>query len=133
VREAARAGMDQIKTASSGHYRMFGPLGNSGGLKRSQTIEEFKALVDEAHANGMMVMRHSHGSEEGILHAIEAGVDTIEHAIPLTDEVIKQLVKKDIIIVPTLSIMMRPARIAMGMDTYRRARTGLSKSAGGGI
>ena len=150
VREAARAGADQIKTGSSGHYGKFGPMGNSGGLTRSQTKEEFIALVDEAHTNGMKVMCHSGGSPEAIMRAIEAGVDTIEHASPLNDEVIQMLVKNNIIIVPTLSIPMRSqdnlartraklaeigkahkagVKIAMGTDTYRNIRDYWGKNA----
>ena len=150
VREAARAGADQIKTGNSGHYLKFGPMGNSGGLVRSFTKEEFLALVDEAHVNGMKVMCHSGGSIEAIMQAIEVGVDTIEHASPLNDEVIQMLVKSKIIIVPTLSIPMRfqknsartraklaeigkahkaGVQIAMGTDTYRNTRDYWGKNA----
>ena len=38
-----------------------------------------QAIVDEAHTLGMPVAAHAHGSE-GILFAIQAGVDSIEHA-----------------------------------------------------
>jgi imidazolonepropionase-like amidohydrolase len=106
VREAARAGADQIKTASSGHVWV-----GTGKTLLSQTKEEFEALVDEAHMHGMKVMCHcSPRNPEPMLHAIEAGVDTIEHARGLTDEVIDGLVKSKIIIVPTLSIYVRNYR-----------------------
>ncbi|GHE39389.1 amidohydrolase family protein [Vulcaniibacterium thermophilum] len=41
--------------------------------------EEMKAIVDEAHMQGLKVAAHAHGAA-GIRDAIRAGVDTIEHA-----------------------------------------------------
>jgi imidazolonepropionase-like amidohydrolase len=43
------------------------------------TLEEKKAIVDEANTHGKIVAAHAHGTE-GIKFAIEAGVDSIEHA-----------------------------------------------------
>ncbi|HZH44504.1 MAG TPA: amidohydrolase family protein [Lysobacter sp.] len=43
------------------------------------SYEEMKAIVDEAHMQGLKVAAHAHGAA-GIRAAIRAGVDTIEHA-----------------------------------------------------
>ena len=43
------------------------------------------AIVDEAHALGMKVAVHAHGTK-GIRTAIEAGVDSVEHASLIDDE-----------------------------------------------
>jgi imidazolonepropionase-like amidohydrolase len=40
--------------------------------------DELRLVVDEAHSAGLTVAAHCHGSE-GIGHAVEAGIDTIEH------------------------------------------------------
>jgi imidazolonepropionase-like amidohydrolase len=52
-----------------------------------------KALVDEAHELGLKVAVHAHGAK-GIQTALEAGVDSVEHASLITDESLKLAVKK---------------------------------------
>ena len=52
------------------------------------TLEEMKAIVDEAHRLGRKVAAHAHGTE-AIKEAIEAGVDSIEHASLIDDEGIR--------------------------------------------
>ena len=42
-------------------------------------------MVEEAHRNGVKVEAHAHGLE-GILAAVRAGVDSIEHRSMLNDE-----------------------------------------------
>jgi len=54
---------------------------------RQYTLEEMKAIVDEAHTHGKIVAAHAHGTE-GIKFAIQAGVDSIEHASFLDKETI---------------------------------------------
>lgn len=74
VRAARRDGADCIKIMSTG-----GDL--TPGTMPSQpqfTLEELRAIVEEAHRYGLMVTAHAHG-EEGIRRAIEAGVDSLEH------------------------------------------------------
>ena len=75
VRENRKYGADVIKICVTG-----GTLskGTNPGV-RQYTFEELEAIVDEAHTLGMMVAAHAHGTE-GILFAIRAGVDSIEHA-----------------------------------------------------
>jgi len=57
------------------------------------TLEEIKAIVDEAHMAGMKVAAHAHGAP-GIKAAILGGVDTIEHVSLIDDEGIKLAVQK---------------------------------------
>ena len=52
---------------------------NTDPNARQFTLEEMKAIVDEAHSHGMKVAAHAHGLR-GIQAAIKAGVDSIEHA-----------------------------------------------------
>lgn len=47
-----------------------------------------QAIVDEAHALGMPVAAHAHGTE-GIHFAISAGVDSIEHSSLIDEEGLK--------------------------------------------
>ena len=51
------------------------------------TLDEMKAIADEAHMLGMKVAAHAHG-DDGIRTAILAGVDTIEHASLASDATI---------------------------------------------
>ncbi len=84
VREHVKYQVDVIKFCATGGVF-------SKGTKvgqRQYTLEEMKAIVDEAHTHGRTVAAHAHGTE-GIEFAIQAGVDSIEHASFLTAEAIK--------------------------------------------
>lgn len=81
VRYNRKFGVDLIKTCSTG-----GVLSKGTKVGAPQyTVEELTALVDEAHSHGLKVASHAHGSE-GIVNALKAGVDTIEHASFIDDE-----------------------------------------------
>jgi imidazolonepropionase-like amidohydrolase len=102
VRTMVRAGADQIKCATTG-----GASSRAGhGPRDSEyTLEEMKALVDEAHALGRRVMCHALGGP-GLRVAIEAGVDSIEHGCYLDEdrELIPMMAEKGIFFVPTLLV-----------------------------
>ena len=66
---------------------------NTDPNARQFTIEEIKAIVDEAHSHGMKVAAHAHGLK-GIQAAIKAGVDSIEHASFIDRESIVEAIKK---------------------------------------
>jgi len=84
VRKNIKYGVDLIKTCSTG-----GVFSKGTSLGAAQgTIEELTAIVEEAHARGLKVASHAHGTV-GIKNAIRAGVDTIEHASFLDDEAIR--------------------------------------------
>ena len=83
VRENIKYGVDLIKTCSTG-----GVFSKGTSLGAAQgTLEELTAVVEEAHARGLKVASHAHGTV-GIRNALLAGVDTIEHASILDDETI---------------------------------------------
>lgn len=74
VRQAIKYGADVIKTCSTG-----GVLSKGTTLGAAQgTLEELEAIVEEAHARGLKVASHAHGTI-GIRNAILAGIDTVEH------------------------------------------------------
>lgn len=75
VRKNKKYGVDLIKFCATG-----GVLSKGTEVGARQfTLEEMQAIVDEAQTHGMRVAAHAHGAE-GILFAIRAGVDSIEHA-----------------------------------------------------
>ena len=49
------------------------------------TLEEMKAIVEEAHKLGHRIAAHAHGAES-IRDAILAGVDSVEHASLIDEE-----------------------------------------------
>ena len=81
VRRNIKYGADLIKTCSTG-----GVLSKGTKVGAPQyTVEELTALIDEAHSRGLRVASHAHGAE-GIINALVAGADTIEHASFIDDE-----------------------------------------------
>jgi imidazolonepropionase-like amidohydrolase len=56
--------------------------------QQQMSLEEMRAVADEAHQWGLKVAAHAHGAA-GIKDAIRAGIDTIEHASLIDDEGIR--------------------------------------------
>lgn len=89
VRENIKYGATVIKFCATGGVLS---KGTKVGVQQ-YTLEEMQAIVDEAHMRGLTVAAHAHGTE-GIISAIKAGVDSIEHASFINDEAIS-LAKKN--------------------------------------
>ena len=81
-------GADFIKTIATGAVLAIGTEPGAPEL----TVDQLRAIVQVAHARGKRVTAHAHGAI-GIRNAINAGVDSIEHA-SLADEETLQLAKK---------------------------------------
>jgi len=89
VRQNNKYGAEVIKFCGTG-----GVLSKGTKLGAQQfTQEEMSAIVDEAHLLGLKVAVHAHGSS-GIATALNAGVDSIEHASMITDAAIEQAVEQ---------------------------------------
>ncbi len=74
VRQVAKFGAGVVKICATG-----GVLSKGDSVGGQQlTLEEMKAIADEAHMLGLKVAAHAHGTM-GIHDAILAGIDTIEH------------------------------------------------------
>ncbi len=81
VRENIKYGADLIKFLATA-----GVMSEEESVGAPQyTLDEMKAIVDEAHLWGKRVAAHAHGTE-GIKMAIRAGVTSIEHASFIDDE-----------------------------------------------
>lgn len=106
VRRLVKAGADWIKIMSTG-----GVLTPGIGAQRSAfTVEQLEAAIDEAHEAGIRVATHAIGSE-GIVRALRAGVDSVEHGCYLSDEALKLLAENGSWLVATL---VAPERILHG-------------------
>jgi imidazolonepropionase-like amidohydrolase len=81
VREVVKYGADLIKICASGGVLS---KGDTPGAPQ-YTLEEMRAIVDEAHKLGRKVAAHAHGTQS-IKEAILAGVDSIEHSSLIDDE-----------------------------------------------
>jgi imidazolonepropionase-like amidohydrolase len=99
VRQLAHYGADHVKIHTTGVF-YFKPNGEMVN-QALPSLEELKAVVDEAHRRGMFVASHTYGGD-GLKWAIEAGVDDIQHATAATDEDIKMLVQKNLPVTSTI-------------------------------
>ncbi len=88
VRENIKYGANAIKFCATGGVFS---KGTKVGVQQ-YSLEEMKAIVDEAHRRNVTVAAHAHGTD-GIKAAIVAGVDSVEHVSFLDDEGI-ELAKK---------------------------------------
>lgn len=99
VRQLAHYGADHVKIHTTGAF-YFKPDGEMVN-QALPSLEELKAVVDEAHRRGMFVASHTYGGD-GLKWAIEAGVDDIQHATAATDEDIKMILQKNLPITSTI-------------------------------
>ncbi len=67
------------------------------------TVEELKAVVDEAHGQQKKVACHAY-SGIGLHRALEGGCDSIEHGLSLDDGAISYMKEHGIWYVPTLAV-----------------------------
>jgi imidazolonepropionase-like amidohydrolase len=101
VRDQIVHGADWIKVyADRSYYR------TTDGSIRSLpnfTLDEMRAIVDQAHRTRRKVAAHSM-TPSGHEIAIAAGVDSIEHGDVLDDATIRQMVERGVYLCPTLTV-----------------------------
>lgn len=98
AREQIKAGADVVKFMATGGIMTPGVEPGSEQF----TEEELRAGIQEAHKSGRKTATHAQGTQ-GILNALRAGIDSIEHGIYLNEETISLMVKRDVPLIPTLS------------------------------
>jgi imidazolonepropionase-like amidohydrolase len=97
VRYQVKYGADVIKFCASG-----GVLSLADEVDTPQlTLEEMKALCDEAHRLRKKVACHSHG-DQAARDAVVAGVDSIEHGSFLSEDTLNSMKAYGTYLVPTL-------------------------------
>jgi imidazolonepropionase-like amidohydrolase len=131
VREQISHGADWIKVYSDRSYK----VREDGVLDDipTFTLEELKAIVDEAHRERHKVASHAMALN-GVHNSVEAGVDSIEHGNYIADEDLKTMAARGIFYVPTIFVgeYVAQGRAAEGApvwvkmipiheDTFRRA------------
>lgn len=86
VRRIAATGVDVIKFHATGGVLDPGAM----GLEQHFSDAEMKAIIDTAHSLGLKTAAHAHGPR-GILAAVRAGVDSIEHGTFVDDAGIREM------------------------------------------
>jgi len=104
VRKAARdqikAGADIVKLMATGGVMT--PAVEPGS--EQLTEEELRAGIQEAHKAGKKTATHAMGTQ-GILNALRAGIDSIEHGVYLNEETIALMIKQNVPLIPTISAL----------------------------
>lgn len=131
VREQISHGADWIKVYSDRSYSVR-PDGVLDDIP-TFTIDELKAIVDEAHREHHKVASHAMALH-GVHNSVAAGVDSIEHGNYIADEDLKTMASQGIFYVPTIFVgdYVAQGRAAAGApvwlkmvsiheDTFRRA------------
>jgi imidazolonepropionase-like amidohydrolase len=137
VREEIRAGASVIKLMATGGVLTPGITADFTAF----TPEELRAAVEEAHAWGRAVAAHAIGPV-GIVRAVEAGVDSIEHGTMLTPEGARLMKERGTFHVPTLSALLGMVEHPEEVPAYAvekatplldRAREALRRSVRAGV
>src|SRR5580704_2818596 len=131
AREQLDHGADWIKVYMT--HRSW--VGKNGELvsQPTLTLEELKAIVDEAHGWGKKVACHAY-SGIGMQRALDGGCDSIEHGLDMTEAQVKQMAAQGTWYYPTLQIYYEDwapedtpsgkrdrARAALHEASYKRA------------
>lgn len=131
VREQISYGADWVKVYVDRGY-VLRPDGVLDDIP-TFTLDELKAIVDEAHRENHPVAAHAMGLH-GVHNAVTAGVDTLEHGDYIAPEDMKTMAEKGIWYVPTTYALEAVAEgrasdgnpvyqqmIKTHADTFRRA------------
>ncbi len=131
VREEISFGADWIKVYSDRSYfvRADGVLDDIPTF----TLDELRAIVDEAHRQHHKVASHAMALN-GVHNSVEAGVDSVEHGNYIADADLQTMAQKGIFYVPTIYVgeYVAQGRAAAGAkvwldmirihaETFRRA------------
>jgi imidazolonepropionase-like amidohydrolase len=109
VREQIKDGADVIKLMATGGVMTPGVEPGAAQL----TFEELRAGVEEAQKAGKRTASHAQGSQ-GIMNAVRAGIDSIEHGFYLTHEIVSEMRERGTFLSATLAA---PTGIAASDET----------------
>lgn len=102
AREQIKAGADIVKLMATGGVMT--PAVEPGCEQFTEA--ELRAGVEEAHKAGRKTATHAMGTK-GILNALRAGIDSIEHGTYLDDEAVELMKKRGVPLIPTLSALFQ--------------------------
>jgi imidazolonepropionase-like amidohydrolase len=108
VREQIKGGADCIKVMSTGGLSNYP---HERPDIDQYTVDELTAAATETHRFGKLIATHAM-SDRAVSRAIQAGIDTIEHAFLASADGIKLMGDSDVAFVPTARVSWRTARTA---------------------
>lgn len=112
VREVIRAGADFVKVMVTG-----GVISPNDRPEHPQfTQKELEVIVEEANFRELQVVAHAHG-KQGIINAVKAGVNSIEHGTCIDDECIGLMLDNNTYLVPTFVAMKVNKKMAEEKDS----------------
>jgi imidazolonepropionase-like amidohydrolase len=116
TRELIKSGVDCVKVMASGGIYSEGE--ETGAIQLS--VAEMAAVVSAAHNAGRRVAAHT-DSAQSIENALDAGVDTIEHGLFITEPLLNRMAQAGVYFVPTMSVYRRMAEAGQKAGTPRWA------------
>jgi imidazolonepropionase-like amidohydrolase len=139
VRKIAATGVDVIKFHATGGVLDPGAM----GLEQHFSDAEMKAIIDTAHSLHLKTAAHAHGAG-GILAAVRAGVDSIEHGTFIDDAGVAEMKRRGAYYSATLMAfsgvqnmlgkgIMTPNSETKGRQALALWGTGLSKAYRAGV
>ncbi len=111
TRNSIKYGADLIKITSTGGVL----TDRATGTGQQMEADELKEVVLAAKRMGRKVASHAH-QEDGVIAALEAGVDSIEHGTYTGPKAIKLFKKNGAYLVPTLLAGETVKQMALTMD-----------------
>ena len=121
VRRQLARGADVIKVMATGAM-LSSETEDARAIQYS--LDELRAAVEVAHANFKPVAAHAH-AREGIVNAVEAGVDSIEHCTFADDDALRRIAAAGTFVVPTIcagELLFRDTAILAAMPEHLRRR-----------
>ena len=97
VRHNIKLGSDVIKFTASGGFM------SATGTQQQYEAAEMEAIISTAHQRGLKVAAHVY-SADAARPALDAGVDSLEHAWLMDDKALRQMKQQGTYLVPTLLI-----------------------------
>ena len=100
VREQVHAGCDLVKIMATGGVMTPGV----NPMDAHYSFDEMRAGVHEAKRFSKSTASHAQGTE-GILNAVRAGIDSIEHGIFMDDQCLQEMLESQTYLVPTIAAL----------------------------
>jgi imidazolonepropionase-like amidohydrolase len=117
VRRQLARGADLIKLMATGAM-LSAESEDARAIQYS--LDELRAAVEVAHANFKPVAAHAH-AVEGIVNAVAAGVDSIEHCTFADDDALGRIASAGTFVVPTIcagELLMRDTGMVAAMPEH---------------
>src|SRR5690606_17684817 len=100
VREQVHAGCDLVKIMATGGVMTPGVH----PMDAHYSFDEMRAGVHEAKRFSKSTASHAQGTE-GILNAVRAGIDSIEHGIFMDEQCLREMLESQTYLVPTIAAL----------------------------